>query len=221
MKRARGFSLLEILAALALLALLLLAVYSGVRTATHSVHTGSAAIGNIDRLRSAQEFLQRELEQTTALPWALDAKRNPIVFTGDAHEMRYVAPLPGYLGKMGPQLQTLRLVDDGDGTSRLEVSFAMLPTKVGETRNIGEPEVLLTGIRDARFRYIARDDNNLAGDWQDDWRDPTRLPAFVRIELNASKGSAMWPTLDVAIRQGPDAINIRAVAAPLLYGASR
>ena len=37
MKRAAGFTLLEVLAALVLLALLLVGVYSGIRTATHSV----------------------------------------------------------------------------------------------------------------------------------------------------------------------------------------
>jgi len=35
--RAAGFTLLEVLASLMLLALLLLGVYSGLRTATHSV----------------------------------------------------------------------------------------------------------------------------------------------------------------------------------------
>ena len=44
MKRQRGFTLLEVLGALALLALLLVGVYAGVRSAIHGVRSGSAAI---------------------------------------------------------------------------------------------------------------------------------------------------------------------------------
>jgi general secretion pathway protein J len=111
MTRTSGFSLLEVLAALALLALLLLGVYTGISSATHSVRSGDHAIERLDEIRSAQQFLRRELGEATALPWAVDAQGNPIAFTGDAHEMHYVAPLPGYLGRQGPQLQMLKLVD--------------------------------------------------------------------------------------------------------------
>jgi prepilin-type N-terminal cleavage/methylation domain-containing protein len=66
--RAAGFTLLEVLASLALLALLLVGVYSGLRTATHSVRSGTAAVARIDQIRSAQQFLQRELAQAMAQP---------------------------------------------------------------------------------------------------------------------------------------------------------
>lgn len=122
--RSRGFTLLEVLGALALLALLLVGVYSGVRTATHAVRSGEAAIGRMDQVRSAQQFLRTELAQARAVPLSRTDKGDPIFFTGDAHEMRFVAPLPGYLGKLGPQLQQLKLVSNGRGTSRLEASFA-------------------------------------------------------------------------------------------------
>ena len=60
---ARGFTLLEVLGALALFAILLLGVYSGVRTATHTVHSGEASIQRMDEVRSAQQFLRREIAQ--------------------------------------------------------------------------------------------------------------------------------------------------------------
>jgi general secretion pathway protein J len=217
MKCVRGFSLLEVLAALALLALLLLGVYSGIRTATHSVRVGSEAIERVDQMRSAQQFMHRELAEATALPWSVDAKRNPVVFTGDAHEMRYVAPLPGYLGKAGPQLQMLKLIDEDDGTSRLEASFAILPMDGGKPQPLSSPEILLTGIRDGHFSYVARDATYRLGDWKDSWDDTFRLPAFVRIEMSVGNGPQAWP-LDIAIRQSPGAINARGVARSLGTG---
>ena len=51
--RTAGFTLLEVLASLVLLALLLVGVYSGLRTAIHSVRSGTAAVARIDQIRSA------------------------------------------------------------------------------------------------------------------------------------------------------------------------
>jgi general secretion pathway protein J len=68
MKTSAGFTLLEVLASLVLLALLLVGVYSGIRTATHSVRSGTATIERMDQVRSAQQFLRRELAQSLAQP---------------------------------------------------------------------------------------------------------------------------------------------------------
>ena len=56
MKRMAGFTLLEVLAALMLLAFLLVGVYSGIHTATRTVHAGQARIEQFDQIRAAQHF---------------------------------------------------------------------------------------------------------------------------------------------------------------------
>jgi len=104
-KPMAGFTLLEVLASLVLLSLLLVGVYSGLRTATHSVRSGTASVERIDQIRSAQQFLQRELAQTMAQPIRRNDSGENIYFQGDAHEMLFVAPMPGYLGRLGPQLE--------------------------------------------------------------------------------------------------------------------
>ncbi|WP_232823573.1 prepilin-type N-terminal cleavage/methylation domain-containing protein [Dyella sp. C9] len=195
----RGFTLLEVLGALALLALLLLGVYGGVRTATHAVHSGEQAIGRLDEIRSAQQFLRRELAQARAVPLGRTDKGDPIYFTGDAHVMRFVAPLPGYLGQLGPQLQQLKLVPDGKGGSRLEASFALMPPDGSAPHALGEPEVLLEGIRDGSFSYRAPDTAQKAGDWRDQWSDVRAMPRIVRIALRL-KGTSNWPELDAPLR---------------------
>src|SRR6185312_8312469 len=145
--RAAGFTLLEVLGALALLALLLMGVYGGVRSAIHGVRSGSAAIARVDQIGSAQRFLRGELAQALAQPIARTDNGRPIYFAGSAHEMRYVAPLPGYLGKLGPQLQVLKLVDDGKGGQRLELRLALLPPDGQPPKPLGEPQVLLDHIK--------------------------------------------------------------------------
>ncbi|MDI3262861.1 MAG: prepilin-type N-terminal cleavage/methylation domain-containing protein [Fulvimonas sp.] len=195
----RGFSLLEVLGALALLALLLLGVYAGIRTATQSVRAGTAAIDRLDRIRAAQAFLRRELAQAMAQPIGRDERGDALYFSGNAHELRFVAPLPGYLGKRGPQLQTLTLVDDGHGGQRLEIRFAALATGGEAAPAQGRTEVLLEGVHEGAFAYRGVDARGQPGDWQSDWPDGRLLPALVRIELKAP-APEHWPPLVAPLR---------------------
>jgi general secretion pathway protein J len=204
MRRYAGFSLIEVLAALALLGLLLVGVYSGIRTATHTVHAGSAAIERLDRIRSAQQFLHRELAQVMAQPVGRADNGDAIYFKGDPHEMRYVAPLPGYLGKLGPQLQILKLVDNGKGGQRLELSFAKLPSDGQPAQPVAAPEVLLEDVRGGTFSYRGRDPQGRPVDWADRWADGRRLPSLVRVELQLD-GIDHWPSLQAPLRVDPGA----------------
>ena len=199
MRRQRGFTLLEVLGALVLLALLLVAVYGGVRSAIHGVRSGNAAINRIDQIGSAQRFLRSELAQALAQPIGHDDRGEPIYFVGNAHEMRYVAPLPGYLGRLGPQLQVLRLVDSGHGDQRLELQLSLLPPDGQPPRPLGEPQVLLDHIAKGSFGYRGRDALNRLLPWSSDWPDGSRLPQLVRIRLQAQGGDD-WPELDVPLR---------------------
>ncbi len=197
--RAGGFTLLEVLAALALLALLLVGVYSGIRTASHSVRAGTAAVERLDAVRSAQQFLRSELAQAMTAQLAKNPDNDePIFFKGDARSMSFVAPLPGYLGKLGPQAQMLELVDNGKGGQRLQVRFALLPPS-GEPLPAGPPQVLLEDVREGRFQYRGLDARGRVGPWRADWPGGDHLPQLVRIDLKLPD-AGYWPQLTVPLR---------------------
>jgi general secretion pathway protein J len=214
-KRAHGFSLMEVLLALALLGVLLLSVLGGIRSAVRSVHAGTLAVDRFDQLRSAQQFLRHDLAQARGIPWRVDDKGNPIVFEGEARRMRFVAPLPGYLDQAGPQLQTLALVDDGDGLLRLELSSrALAPDGPAALAEVA-PEVLMRGLRGGSFAYYAPAAAERPGDWRGQWREAALMPAAVQVELSAAQGQPTWPRLEAPIRQHPNATNTRALARSL------
>ena len=226
MRAARGFSLLEVLSALALLSLLLLGVFYGIQTATRSVNTGAAALERNDQARSLQQFLRRDLMQARALPWKRDAQDNGVVFEGAPRSMRFVAPLPGYLDRAGPQLQVLALVDDGKGRLKLQLgSAALAPGGAG----VGfAPELLAEGIRDGRFRYYGREREGAPAQWRERWDIAGRMPELVSIELVGDRpardrpgrgDAAAWLWLQAPIRQNPYALNVGALAKALPDGA--
>ena len=199
MRHVRGFSLMEVLAALALLTIVLLDVYSGISTATRIVRSGSTAIERMDEIRSAQTYLRGELAQALVIPFGQNDDGDPLVFAGDDRSFRFVAPMPGYLSRLGPQLHTVSLVDDGQAGLRLEVVLAMLPPDGGEPQPVGEPEVLLRGIRKGAFAYRGLDDQGKPGDWQEQWTDNRRTPSLVRVQLE-TEGNVAFPALVAPLR---------------------
>lgn len=209
MRRQYGFTLLEVLGALVLLTLLLLAVYGGVRSAIHGVRSGRAAIDRIDEIGSAQRFLRSELSQALAQPFSHDSHGQPVYFSGSEHEMRYVAPLPGYLGKLGPQLQVLKLVDGDKGEQRLELQLSLLPPDGQPPKPLGDPQVLLDHIEKGSFDYRGHDDLNRELPWRSDWADGTRLPQLVRIRLQGQGGYDWPPALTVPLRVDASAVGGR------------
>ncbi len=197
--RVHGFTLLEVLASLALLGLLMLGVYAGVGIATRSVHAGTARVERLDEVRAAQQLLRRELAQAMAQTIDHDDRGVPLVFEGAPRQMRYVAPLPGYLGALGPQLQTLRLADDGDNGLRLELGLALLPPDGSQAQPVGKPQLLVDHVRWARFSYRGVDARGRATPWLARWTDGRTLPRLVRVELQLD-GQVPWPTLEVPLR---------------------
>lgn len=207
MKLARGFSLMEVLAALALLAILLLGVYSGVRSTTLSVSHGSSVIERLDEVRGAREFLRRQLSSATALPWKMLDEKVPVVFEGDGTHLRFVSTLPGYLGKLGPQVIEVTLGDDDKEGHELEARLSPLPGNQS-TVTAGVQDVLLTRVRSLHVRYAPRG----SAAWQDQWTDPMVLPGAIEISVVPEEGSDAWPVLVVSPRQDPDAVNVRGAA---------
>lgn len=197
--RQGGFTLLEVLAAMVLLALLMLGIYAGIRTATATVRAGSAAIERNEQLAAAQQFLRRELSQVLAQTIGHGADGSNVVFVGGVHELRYVAPLPGYLNPLGPQLQQVQLVPDGAGGLRLEVRLGMLAPDGGSSLPLGEPQVLVDGIIEGRFSYTGTDAAGRPVTWTSTWPEGQQLPSLVRINLRL-RGNASWPEMLIPLR---------------------
>ena len=202
--KQRGFTLIELLVAISLLGIIMVMAYQGFRVGTRSVDQGEALVDRTNRLRVVHQFLRTQL--TRAMPLAMkseeiDDQQLAVIFEGDDESMRFVAPMPGYLGHGGPHEQYLRLAR---GENDLELLFAhrllhSLDDDDPMSNSERPPIVLLDGIRDGRFSYLTLDEEGEPTDWNDDWEDPSVSPVMVRIELQMNDQSRIaWPTLEVA-----------------------
>ncbi len=182
-RSSAGFTLLEVMLAILLLAVLLAGTYGAIRTAVHAMHSGELAIDRTNRLRVAQEFVRRQVSHIMPLAFGQDHNTNTnFVFEGKGNFMRFVAPMPGYLSKGGPYVQTLSFAGSRRGGKQLLFTDEMLNGfDIDEKRSDNEPSVLLDEIADGHFEYRTIDDQGEMTDWSDRWEDESVTPVMVRV----------------------------------------
>lgn len=199
--RQRGFTLIEILLATTLLALGLALAFATLRAATATVERGEVIAARSERMRAVDGFLRRRLASATPIAFAIDEDTGRLIrFIGEPDRMRFVADLPDYLGRGGPHLHDVAVLD-GEAGSRLAVSFAMtIGGGTIEDRDARPPETLVPDLSDARFRYRGLGEDGLLGEWTDTWEQVDMLPLQVSVEL-ASRDGGTWPPLVVMLPQ--------------------
>jgi general secretion pathway protein J len=206
--RQRGFSLLEVLMASVLLALLLTGAWAGVRTATRSAERGEALVERTNTLRVAQEFLRRQISQALVLAYGQERGTGErVVFEGDRDTLTYVSAMPGYLGRGGAYVQRLT-IERGRHGGQLVFRHALLngfdEDSFRDDDENAPPVVLLEHIRQASFEFRALDDRGELGNWQDQWDETAQLPLLVRIEIEFERDANMnWPELVIPVMLDP------------------
>lgn len=198
----RGFTLIEVMLATLLLGVLLAGTYGAIRTTVKAMQSGESAVDTINRIRVAQEFIRRQISRGMPLGFDRDDSTGVnFVFEGKREFMRFVAPMPGYLSKGGPYVQTLELAN-ARGGKELVFTHAMLNGfDLRQLREADlEPVMLVDRIRRGRFEYRGFDEEGKLGDWQDSWEDPSLTPVMVRIRLEMSDDSrASFPEMEIPL----------------------
>jgi general secretion pathway protein J len=197
-----GFTLLEVMLAILLLAVLLAGTYGAIRTATHAMHSGELAIDRTNRLRVAQEFLRRQISRIMPLAFGQDESTNTnFVFEGSGNAMRFVAPMPGYLSKGGPYVQTLSFAGNRSGGRELLFTNTMLNGfDIDDKSQQKEPAILLDQIADGHFEFRTLDENGDLTDWSDQWDDPSVTPVMVRVVVRMRPEARVeFPEMDIPL----------------------
>ena len=198
MRRAGGFTLLEVLLATSLLAAALALGFATLRAAGATALRGEALAERNERIRAVSDFLRRRIGGAQGIVFDLDQATGASQrFAGEAQRMRFVADLPDYLGRGGPHLHELSLARDRDGVA-LQVDFRMV--LAGETIDAGNarpPEPLAEGLRSVEFAYRTLGKRGVPGPWLYSWAHPDALPLQVRVRVVDAQGA--WPDVVVAL----------------------
>jgi general secretion pathway protein J len=190
---AAGFTLVELLLAITLLSILLALTYSGLRAASRSTESGEELMAFTGGMRASHQFVRRQ------------------VFLGDSREIWFVAPMPGYLGSGGPQVQVLELAQGDDGDV-LQFRHALLQYFEEEYLYDRDPVILLEGLESADFEFVGLDEEGVLTPWMSTWDQPGILPVAVRLNIEFDEDrNAHWPVMVAGVRVDEEALQIGAV----------
>lgn len=208
-RHVSGFTLVELLLAITLMSILLGLTYSGLRAATRSSQRGELLLAAGGELRASHQFIRRQLNQMLPLSFAEIDDTEPlrIVFQGDAKHIQFVAPMPGYLGSGGPQVQLIEVVNGDNGESIVQFSHALLQGYTEDRLHERDPVILLEGVSSAGFEFLGRDEEGELIGWVANWDMEDVLPDAVRLDLEFSEGlNLRWPDLAAGVRVDEQAL---------------
>ncbi len=194
-----GFTLVELLLALTLTGLIMVALYSGLRVGTCASDAAETRAAMTEDQRAVAGFISRQVTRTYPLVW-LDQAEQQLVFRGGSRSLIFTAdsPIRGEPG--GLYIGAIELVSGG----RLIFTYWRAEPDLAEP--LVAPEharrtVMLNHVQDARFSYYGKSRRVTA--WHDTWNDDEQLPARVRLIIKTARHGA-WPVLVIPIHAEPD-----------------
>jgi general secretion pathway protein J len=176
-----GFTLVEVLAALAVASLVLVSLNLASATIRRGVDQARESLGGQAALTAAIGIFRRDVAGIAKLRREAEAGSVRYVFEGDARQMVYpVSELRG-ASAGGFYLVRLRAIDSESGQQLIRDRAAVLPGEAAETPAWSDAVVLLDGPFEIRLAYRAQRSGERQ--WEEIWSAAVAMPEQVRLSI--------------------------------------
>ncbi len=204
MRKQQGFTLIEVIVVFTLLAMIMAMIFSGIDSGRRTAEKGEKRITAINEIRVVQNIIRSQVSKAMSLGVAESEEGEMLRFMGDPESITFVSQMPGYLGKGGPHIQKLELVNGRNG-KELQYTHGLISNYDDEDElsefDDAEPMVILENIKDGSFSFIELDEEGLATDWLSELENPTAMPLMVQLDLVMSRqAKEQWPLLQIALQ---------------------
>lgn len=201
-----GFTLIELVLAMALLATMMLLLYSGLSFALRSWDAGDANGRRTADRRIGENFLRRELTETFPMRWK-DPSTVKVAFAGETQSLRFASSRPAGISSGGLSLVGIKVEEDVVKRSRNLVMRRAMPddeAKDFKPLDSAEPSILIGGVDSVAFAYFGSVNDFSEPQWTDTWPYPGRVPQMVRVRVKTEDGSPI-PDMVVKVMLGEEA----------------
>lgn len=212
-----GFTLVELLIALVLIAIITVLMFSGLRLGSRAWESVETVSERVSDLRVARNFIERTLRQAQQRSLIVDGLSMP-VFAGNAESIELVAPLSEHVGIPGLYVLRLGLEDAGEHPRLVLARWLLHPETLegGDDHPAWEPlidasplfedsspldrdvaagaygrSVLLPEVADFELAYFGVAEGEQDPEWSEEWFEQPRLPLKVRLILTTPRQN--WP----------------------------
>ena len=201
-KSSVGFTLIEVLIAMTLLGIMVVVLFSSMKTCAESWQKGEDKITQVNEVAVVHQFFQRHLSLALPLWDDFSEEGNKVfAFQGKSQSLQFVSSFPASAKKSGLQRFSLDLIKDGDGQA-IQVSITpFYPVTEGEEWRKEEVD-LLRHVQSFSLAYYELEDPEAEGIWQEEWLDRETLPRLVKIKIARDDGS-FWPDMIVDFKVEP------------------
>jgi general secretion pathway protein J len=172
----QGFTLLELLASLALISIILAIVAGGVRYSLDAVERGEKKIQALERMRNAVNIVNSQIQSYVPLKVEQDGE-DRYYFQGERNSMRFATNYALWSGKRGYVSVGYEVREDDNGRYGLMVSERALSTSVERKT------VLFENLKAIHFEYFYKDATDSNATWIETWDDNLTLPEKVRLHI--------------------------------------
>jgi len=181
-----GFTLVEVLSALAIFGLLLVASFGSVRVAEKSWSVGSARADQNHDTRASIDFLRRQIASLMPMTF-LSPEGETLAFRGDGTSLSFVAPAPEAVAGAGMLTMTVAVRETPEGIDLLLDLAPLDPGAESWSVSGDASRVLLTSRSEtARLTYLGAPRANEPVTWHAGWpADAQYFPEAVRIEFGS------------------------------------
>ncbi len=189
----RGFTLLEIMLAVAILSLMAVAIYRFVQSNIVALRVSSEATAADAGYDSLRDLLMAELQSLPAGSGALTGE--PLTVNDRSRdELRWVAESGlGILTRYSRSECTVAMrVQPEKGSDRLDLGLLRKPKDDLDFTDVHESWVpLLENVRGLQIRYF---DARLNG-WVTRWTDTVTLPRLVKVTIDRNDAAIPWEAI--------------------------
>jgi prepilin-type N-terminal cleavage/methylation domain-containing protein len=187
----RGFTLLELMISLSLLAVMLAMAYSVFATGMNAVPRGEAIAERSARLRAATSILSRQVHSMVNYPAHNDQDEEFPYFIGNSHYFQFITASPQHAGGEGLAWVTYWSDDRNFWLAeRLIFSSGVL---TGTAPDPSGQALLLDGLHGTKFQYLHLEGEE--SEWRDSWdgSEDQNLPGAIRVVIDGlGLGETYW-----------------------------